>query len=291
MRHPRRALLFAVPLLALAACGDDSPAPEAAATLQPAESVPPTTPPTPSTPTNSYEVPTGADEVVISVSYEGGFAPPGTIFARSPLALVTGDDRVLTTGPVIAIYPGPLLPNILQRSITPAAVQQLVAKADELGLLADVTYARNDLIADAPDTVVDITVGGRTYHHQAYALGIDEETDPARQHLLEFVNAMTDLEGTVGAAALGTDEPYQPADYLIQATPTDPATLDVDIEPTIVPWPQDAPVRLADAAECAVLPADVAGPLFADATTLTFFTDAGVTYAVAAVQQVPGRTC
>ena len=39
------------------------------------------------------------------------------------------------------------------------------------------------------------------------------------------------------------------------------------------------------------MPADAAAPLFADATTLTFFTEADVTYAVAVVQQLPGRTC
>jgi hypothetical protein len=293
MRYHRRFLpLLAVPLLAVAAaCGDDSPIPEAAATLPPAAStVPPTTgAPAPST---SYDVPTGADEVVISAGYEGGFAPAGAIFARSPLALISGDGRALSTGPVAAIYPGPLLPNILERSITPDAVQRLVAMADRLGLLADVTYARNDQVADASDTVVDITVGGTTYHHQAYALGIDgDETDPARRNLQEFVAALTDLQSTVGAGALGPDQPYLPANYLIQAMEFDPEALDVDVEPTVEAWPTDAPVRLADALECAVLPAAVARPLFDDATTLTFFTDAGVSYSVAAVQQVPGRTC
>jgi hypothetical protein len=115
--------------------------------------------------------------------------------------------------------------------------------------------------------------------------------DPARQHLQEFVDVMTNVEPIVGAGALGAEQPFAPAQYLIQAMPVDPATLDTDVAPTIVPWPPAAPVRLADAAACAVLPADVAGPLFGDATTLTFFTEADVTYAVAAVQQVPGRTC
>jgi hypothetical protein len=287
MFHPVRVVLL-LAVLGLAACGDDSP-PGAAATLPTVEQPTTTTAPPATT---SYDVATGADDVVIAVAFQGGFVPPGTMFASSPIALVSGDDRLLTTGPVAAIYPGPLLPNILERSITPAAVQQLLGKADQLGLLADVTYSRNDRIADAPDTVVDITVGGRTYHHQAYALGIDDgETDAARQHLLEFVEIMTNVEPTVGADALGPEQPFAPAQYLIQAMPVDPATLDVDIEPTIVSWPTDAPVRLADAASCAAVPADVAAPLFDDATTLTFFTEAAVTYAVAAVQQVPGRTC
>jgi hypothetical protein len=291
MRHAGRALLLAVPLLAVAGCGDDSPAPEAAATLPPAETAAATT--TPATVATTSPVPTGADDVVISAAYEGGFAPPSSIFARTPLALITGDGRALASGPVPAIYPGPLLPNIQQRTITPAAVQHLVAEADRLGLLAAVTYSRNDQVADAPDTVVDITVGGRTYHHQAYALGIDggHEADPARRSLQEFVAALSDLTTTVGAGALGPEEPYEPADYLIQAMPTDPATLDVEVAPTIEAWPADAPVRLADAATCAVVAADVATPLFADANALTFFTDGGVTYSVAAVQRVPGRSC
>jgi hypothetical protein len=236
------------------------------ATLPPVERSSTTTAPPATT---SCEVATGADDVVISVGYDGGFVPPGMIFARSPVALVAGDGRLLMTGPVAAIYPGPLLPNILERSITHAAVQRLLAQADRLGLLADVTYRRDDRVADAPDTIVDITVGGRTYHHQAYALGIDGgEADTARQRLAEFVEIMSDVAPTVGADALGPERPYAPAQFLIQAMPVDLTSLDIDIEPTVVPWPQDAPVRLTDAAVCAVLPA-----------------------AVAAVQRVPGRTC
>ena len=60
---------------------------------------------------------------------------------------------------------------------------------------------------------------------------------------------------------------------------------------TLLPWPADAPVRLADAGVCAEAPAADVESLFAGATTPTFFTDADVTYAVSAVPQYPGRTC
>jgi hypothetical protein len=280
MASHTRALLLALPLLALAACGGDD---DAAATLPPATTT--TTPVTTAGP--SYDLATGAGDVVISVRYDGGFAPVGAIFARTPVALITGDGRALTTGPVPAIYPGPLLPNIEERSITPEAIQRLVAMADRLGLLADVTYPRNDQVADAADTIVDITVGGRTFHHDAYALGIDDsDADAPRKRLLEFVNALSDLE-----RALGPQHPFRSDQYLIQAVVTDPATSTTDVAPTVVPWPADAPVRLADATTCAALPAAVAAPLFEDANALTYFTDAGVTYYVAVVQQVPGRTC
>lgn len=307
MRHPLRSkialLLPLVPLGLLAACGDDSPA-ASQESRPPASSAPPATSApggdTTEQPDGAYQVPTGADDVVISVAHEGGFVPVEMIFANTPVAMVTGDNRVLTTGPVPAIYPGPLLPNLLQRTITPEAVQQLMAKADELGLLAEVEYPRNDQIADAPDTVVTINVNGATYEHRAYALGLDPEggeDDPARANLLEFVNAMTDLATTVGEDQLGPEEAYDAETYLIRATPADPeAAAEEGIEPTVVEWPAVAPVRLADADECAEVPVEEFEPLFRDANQLTFFTDAGpdgepTPYRVVVVPQFPGRTC
>jgi hypothetical protein len=79
--------------------------------------------------------------------------------------------------------------------------------------------------------------------------------------------------------------------YLIRAMPLDTGTVTTELPPTYVEWPADASVRLADAAECAELPAAEGDPLFADANQLTFFTEAGVTYSVAATLRVPGRTC
>jgi len=304
MRHARPVLLaLAIPLLALTACGDDS-VEDASATLPPVEStaptVPVTTPDTAGGAATSYDVASGPDDVVISVTNEGGFVPAGYAFVNAPIALVTGDGRALSTGPVTAIYPGPLLPNILQRSITPAAVQQLLAEADELGLLADVDYEDPTNIADAGTTIVTITVGGTTYRHEAYALGLgpEGETDPARVALAEFVESMTDLPGTVGAAELGPDEPYTSEQFLIQAMPVDPGAVGGDdIEPTLVAWPADAPVRLVDAATCASVPTAELAPLFTEATTLTFFTEPDPTdgtevlYSVTPVPQLPGRSC
>ena len=64
--------------------------------------------------------------------------------------------------------------------VTEAGIQELLALADEHGLLADVEYTDPTNIADAPDTVVEISANGTTYRHVAYALGIGDETDPAR---------------------------------------------------------------------------------------------------------------
>lgn len=305
MNNPRRLYLL-VPAVAagliVAACGEESPSANTGsppASSAPSDTPPASTPPSsePSPPSTTpgsagYDHPTGADDVVIQVGYEGGFVPAGVVFTQVPSLVITGDGRAITEGPVPAIYPGQLLPNLLQRTISEAGIQTLLAKADELGLLTDVTYADpSSLVADAPDTVVTITVDGTTYRHVAYALGIDPEADEDRANLFEFVTAATDLTGTVGADQLGTEEPYESDTYLIRATEVDLATMDTEVPPTVVRWPADASVRLAAASECAELPRGEGDLLFSDANQLTFFKQAGVTYSVAAVLQLPGRSC
>ena len=231
---------------------------------------------------------------------EGGFVPAGFAFVNPPTALVSGDGRALSTGPVAAIFPGPLLPNILQRSISPEAVQQLLAEADELGLLADIVYEDPTNIADAGTTIVAITVGGTTYRHAAYALGLepDGEATPTSGAGAAFVDAVSDLPATVGDDELGPEEPFTSEQFMSQATPVDRDAIGGDdVEPTFVPWPADASVRLLDAFECVTVPTAEFGPLFADATTLTFFTEpdptdgSEVVYSVTPVQQLPGRGC
>ncbi len=284
-----RRLLLALPILTVAfvACGDDDAAPvetSPPSTAAPASTLPPTS-------VGGLAYATGADDVVIQVSYEGGFIPLEAQFATTPAALVTGDGRYLTTGPTTLEFPGALLPNLRQQTITPAGIEQLLAEADELGLLAAVEYARPDNIADAPDTVVTITTGGQTYEHAAYALGFGPDPESgARLTLLEYVRTLTDLAGTVGDQ-LGPDDTFEPVAYVIRAEAVDLATMTFEVEPTVEPWPADAPVRLADVGECAEVAAEAVGALFADANQLTFFEDGGVTYQVLAVQQYPGRTC
>jgi hypothetical protein len=287
----------------LAACGEESPsantgappastAPPATPPPTTAPSTHPTTPPSTSPGPGGFDHPTGADDVVIEIGYQGGFVPVGVAFTEVPSLLITGDGRAITNGPVPAIYPGPLLPNLVQQTISEEGIQTLLAQADELGLLADVQYSDpSSRIADAPDTVVSITVDGTTYRHVAYALGIDPESDPARANLFDFVNAATNLAGTVGADQLGAEGPYESDTYLMRATEVDLSTMDTEIPPTVVRWPADASVRLADAADCAELPRVEGDALFPDANQLTFFRQAGVTYSVAATLRLPGRSC
>lgn len=250
-----------------------------------------------------YEHLTGGDDVVISYAEVGGFVPREVAFQQTPILLVSGDGQAISPGAQIEIYPAPLLPAVQTRSITEEGIQALLAIADEAGLLRDVEYDDPTNIADASTARVVINVNGETYVHEAYALGIgavggpeaggDNETSPERQALAEFVAQLRDLDGLIGADQLGEQELLEPDAYGIEAIEVDDLSdLGSDgIEPTVVDWPDDAPVALADAASCTSIAADTVGELFAESNQLTFFDDEGITYQVFVRPSLPGDEC
>ena len=103
---------------------------------------------------------------------------------------------------------------------------------------------------------------------------------------------MTDLPATVGDDQLGPEEPFAGDDVPDPGDAGRPG--DADGRRRADDRRRGRPTRRCASPtprECAELPAAEAEPLFADANQLTFFTEGDVTYQVAAVQQVPGRTC
>lgn len=307
--HPRARVRRSIaPLLAgtlavaLAACGDDTidgtaddgaldsvPAPSG--TTNPPATDGPTSPPSspaPNAPT-AIEHPVGADDVVLEISYEGGFVPVEVAFQNLPTLLVTGDGRLIVQGPQIAIYPGPLLPNMQVRSISEEGIQQLLELAAEHGLLTERAYENPTDIADAPDTVVTIAANGETYEHRAYALGFEDDSDELRTMLSDFVDRVTGDWVTSDNPELGPEQPFDAEQYLVRAIAVDDLS-GYEIEPTVLDWPADLP-PLAEATECLALPAAELGDLFAEANQLTFFTSDGVTYQMAVKPQLPGDAC
>ena len=298
LRSIAPAAFAAIAALSIAACGDDSTGSEVPIATDDLQTVPPastTMPPVPSTvpvttaPSPGIEHPTGADDVVVRIAYEGGFVPADYAFRNLPTLLVSGDGHAFQQAPMPDIYPGPLVPAVNVRTVTEQGIQDLLALAEDNGLLADVEYTSPTNIADAPDTVVEISANGATYVHRAYALGISDETDPARLSLAEFVNAATGDWMNGANAELGAEETLAPDAYLIRSMEVGDYT--GDIAPTVVDWPADASIRLADAADCAELSAAEVGDLFANATQLTFFADGGITYQLAVKPDLPGNGC
>jgi hypothetical protein len=282
--------LIGAPALAavIAACGDDTAAPSDTSGTEDTTA-----------PSVGRIYATGPDDVVIRIGYEGGFVAPGTIFVNTPTLLISGDGRAIQPGAYPAVYPGPLLPALRERSIDEEGIQTVLGTAEVAGLLGpipDYSSKADSMVADAANTVVTVTVNGATFRHSAYALDIPMpagfEDTPARKNLAEFVAAVSDLEGLVGAQHLGADDVLTATAYRFRAEAVDP-TQWTDPAPTIVPWRSSISIRLADASECATADAAAIGTVFIDANQLTFFTEtdasgAELVYSVAATQVLPG---
>ena len=61
--------------------------------------------------------------------------PPESQFTWLPYALITADGVVVSQGPMPAIFPGPLLPNLQGAPISEAGYDGVVERAHALGLL------------------------------------------------------------------------------------------------------------------------------------------------------------
>jgi hypothetical protein len=287
--------LLGTPALAavISACGDTSSTP-----LRPrgtGDSVPDTGGHTTVPP--HVDHPIGASDVVLRFGYEGGFVAPDTLFSRTPTLLVTGDGRALTPNVVPDVFPGPLVPGLNVQTVTENGLQAMLLAADAAGLLA--APPSYDMpggigVADAPDTVVTLTAKGSTFEHRAYALGMaasdGKEATPARAALWKFVTSLGELATLAGADQLGATAPFVPPAYRIRATPYTPQPSTDQPAPTIVEWPASAGVALSNAVECVIVDTAKLGDLFAKATQLTYFTDAGVTYQLAVAPVLPGDT-
>jgi hypothetical protein len=271
--------------MGVAACGSDSDSPAADDSLPPVA--------------DGYQHPTGEDDVVVEYAEVGGFVPREFAFQQTPNVLVSGDGRVFGPGAQIAIYPGPLLPAVQVQPITEEGIQAILVAADEAALLRQVEYEQPTNIADASTARVTINVNGETYVHEAYALGLalpaedGGETSPERQALAGFIAELNDLTTLVGPDELGEQTILEPSEYGIEALVVDDLSAygSDGIEPTVVDWPADVSVRLAEASGCTVVPAAEVGETLAAANQLTFFQDAGVTYQVLAKPILPGTTC
>ncbi len=224
------------------------------------------------------------------MSYEGGFVPSGFAFVNTPSLLVSGDGLVYTPAIVPAIFPGPLVPPMIVRTITEPGVQSLLGIVQSAGLLAPPPdYTGGENVADAPNTVLTINADGGSFVHSAYALGIDTPESPARQKLLDATTALSDLGTAAGAANLGPEEPFVPAAYRFQARAVDPSELTgQEPAPTIVDWPATSSMSLAGATTCARLEADAVGSLFTDAKQNTYFKDGDVVYQLSVAGVLPG---
>jgi hypothetical protein len=195
--------------------------------------------------------PTGANDLILRVEYEGGFVPVGYHLRRLPSWSLFGDGRIVTEGPQIEIYPAPALPNLLVRTVSEDGIQAILRAARDAGLMdGDATYDY-PCVTDLPTTVFTLTADGSTSVVSAYALGVDQEPCrdadvDARADLAAFQNKLGALDGWLPQGSVGDEEPFTPSAVRLYVQPYT-GSPDPGLEQAPRDWPLGGSLRKAGA--------------------------------------------
>jgi hypothetical protein len=173
--------------------------------------------------------------------------PPLNQFASQPLLVIAGDGMAVTSGPVPAIYPGPLLPNLIGRPISQAGLDAIVQRARDLGLLDGTTdFTPDDNLMGGVTGRIELTVDGMrvtlTGSPDATIECITTPCEPAPgtpEAFGELWRDLLDLPSLVGAE-LGPEAPYQPGAYALLVTTAPQADPSLPQQPAV--WPLDQPL-------------------------------------------------
>jgi hypothetical protein len=221
---PRSAVLLTAALLATGCAA------------QPGSASAPTSP----SPSAGQDDPAPPDDggLVVQVAYVGGFVTPQMTATQLPLVSMYADGRVFTEGPVAAIYPGPALPNVLERQIDPAQVEEFAQRALDAGVGQEVDYGM-PAVADVPSTRITVVTAEGTETTEVYALvdglfpegddgGLTDRQAAARKPLQALVDELI-------AAGTGGEQPYEPD--AVAAVVSEYLDPDVLPEAEDVAWP------------------------------------------------------
>jgi len=187
-----------------------------------------------------YDHPTGAEDVLVSIKVDGGFVPVEYNLRNTAQFLLLGDGTVIVPGVVDAIYPGPAITPLQAATIREGQIQELIAAADEAGLLGEKIDYGQPLITDVPTTTVTFTVDGATVSQSAYALSYQDAPDSnlTEQQVAARAALQGFVETTQGLAAADSEQ-YAPTGivaYRLSAEFT-PPVVDEGLEQEPRPWP------------------------------------------------------
>lgn len=216
----RTARLLVVLGLVLAACGGDDTAHTTTTTV-----------PGSTLTTGDIGVPANGD-IQLTVTSEGGFAPVESHLDRMPRYVLLADGTLYYQGPVPAIFPGPLLPNVQVTEVTDAQMDEIRELVEELGLpgideLIDDSNA--EMVADATTEFITYYDENGTHRLGVYALGITQGGGSTERILAtELVQVLDE------ATATGDARPYSPDRLQVAAGPLIPFD---DVDGGVQPWP------------------------------------------------------
>ncbi len=298
MRPARLAALLSAIVLIVAACtGAATPSSGGSANPSPGGSPAPSnaaSPPPSSSP----------DTLILRVANEGGFLAPNAARTQLPIVSVYADGRIITTGAVPAIYPGPLVPALVYRSVGPDGAAAILRTAVAAGLAgADTTYPPGPA-PDAPMIVITVGHDGtRTISRfgflDAFPGQQPLDSDPAgpvraaASALVAKVTGTDTFGGTSGPS--GT---YQPLGYQLFVSPGAPQPTDPSLARPPVAWPLSTPLASFGQADLlggagarvglvSGADAQTLAPILAGASQLTGFTSAGGVWTIAVRPLLP----
>lgn len=240
------------------------------------------------------EHPTGADQLILRVAYEGGFVPYEYTLGSTPFWSLFGDGTLIVPGPQIEIYPGPALPNLTATPVSEDGIQAILEAARDAGLMdGDASYG-NQCIADAATTVFTTSADGATTVVSAYALDVgepagtcgNEKDAEARAKLAAFQAKLTDLRSWLPNGSVGTERPYDPTEMRVYVLPYQG---DAELPQDPIEWPLEPPLdAFGEAAQdapadtrCGVVTGEDLATLLAaagNANALTPWTSGGTEY-------------
>lgn len=160
-------------------------------------------------PNDTIALPSDPEAVVLQVRSEGGFAPVEFILGQGPRYTLMGDGTLISEGPVIAIYPGPLLPNYQMTMLDDGQLRLILDLVADMGLAdmddeLDDTHTRT--VADATTEVITYWDELGTHSYSVYALGLVDDTTSVRP----ATKAFQDLLSLLGEmASTGDSAPYR----------------------------------------------------------------------------------
>ena len=236
---------------------------------------------------------TQPDDVILTITDEGGFAPVEMLLNRHPRYVLQADGRLYSPGAVMAIYPGPMLTPVFVGTVDDATLANILDLVTATGLpdtarLEDTTASSQ--VADATTTVITYFDGTAKHVLSVYALGIAMQQSEVAQSASELVEAIDRA-----AADLTDVREYKPTKVEIR-TGENLTMADPEFRST-QPWPLAiAPSKIPESNHgwrCVVVegpPATDLLEIFGAANQATVWEYEGTEYPLIARGLLPGET-
>lgn len=148
------------------------------------------------------------DSPVLQVRSEGGFVPVEFALGNGPTYTLLGDGRLIYSGPIIMIFPGPLLPNYQIAQATEEQMRRMLELVEEIGL-PDIDHqidtSAMDFVADASTELVTYWDGAGEHTYGVYALGLetDHGLNPVNASVQELIALLGEMSGGPSLGSYG----------------------------------------------------------------------------------------